>query len=96
MQYLPRDIMVTRVLPSSAAEKIIVYSANQGEGLPWHNHDVTHVTLCKKGKCVVRTEGREDVILTPDSLPKQVTHPAYLKHEIEALEDDTEIVNMFF
>ena len=88
--------MVTRVAPVTGPGKIQIYRANPGEGLPWHNHDVSHITLCRKGSCIVRTEGKEDIVLTPTSMPKQVTHVAYLMHEIEALEDGTEIVNMFF
>lgn len=88
--------MVTRVVPVSPPGNINIYRANQGEGLPWHNHDVSHITLCRKGSCIVRTEGKPDVILTPTSAPKQITHAAYLMHEIEALENGTEIVNMFF
>lgn len=88
--------MVSMIVPSLIVGSIHTYQANKGEGLPWHNHDKSHVTLCSKGSCVVRTEGKEDIVLSPTSMPKQVTHAAYLKHEIEALEDGTEIVNMFF
>lgn len=89
--------MVTQVYPhAQTPDRITFYRANRGEGLPMHNHDKSHITLCKKGSCIIRTEGRPDVILTPTSEIKQVTHPAYLMHEIEALEDGTEIVNMFF
>ena len=88
--------MVKLILPDKIFSGVNIYQANQGEGLPWHNHDKSHTTMCKKGSCVVRTEGKPDVILTPTSTPKQVIHVAYLMHEIEALEDGTEIVNMFF
>jgi quercetin dioxygenase-like cupin family protein len=88
--------MVTQVRPYSMFSGINIYRANLGEGLPWHSHDSSHTTMCRRGSCVVRTEGREDIVLTPDSAIKQVTHMAYLMHEIEALEDGTEIVNMFF
>lgn len=88
--------MVKPVTSITSVSSINVYQANLGEGLSWHNHDNSHTTMCRRGSCIVRTEGKPDVILTPSSNPKQITHVAYLMHEIEALEDGTEIVNMFF
>jgi quercetin dioxygenase-like cupin family protein len=69
-----------------------VYHAQKGEGLPRHEHDYAHLTMCHAGSCVIRKEGIEKVI-------DKYTQPIILKalewHEIEALEDGTVFVNMF-
>ena len=71
---------------------MIVYHANKGEGLPRHEHIYAHLTMCHSGSCVIRKEGIEKVI-------DKNTQPINLReaewHEIEALEDGTEFVNVF-
>ena len=69
-----------------------VFLANNGEGLPRHEHDYSHLTMCHSGSCVIRKEGIEKII-------NKYTQPINLKanewHEIEALEDGTVFVNVF-
>lgn len=69
-----------------------VFLANNGEGLPKHEHDYSHLTMCHSGSCVIRKEGIEKII-------NKYTQPINLKanewHEIEALEDGTVFVNVF-
>jgi hypothetical protein len=69
-----------------------VYHANKGEGLPRHEHNFAHLTMCHAGSCVIRKEGIEKIV-------DKNTQPIILKalewHEIEALEDGTVFVNMF-
>ena len=71
---------------------INIFHANKGEGLPKHTHIYNHVTICNSGSCVVRVEGKELVM-------NKYTQPVNLLggkwHEIEALEDQTVIVNIF-
>lgn len=68
------------------------YHANKGEGLPKHEHQYAHATMCCNGSCVVRKENKE-VILTKDSSPINLVANEW--HEIEALEDGTVFVNIF-
>ena len=68
------------------------YHANKGEGLPKHEHQYAHATMCCSGSCIVRKEGRE-VILTKDDSPVNLIANEW--HEIEALEDGTVFVNIF-
>lgn len=69
-----------------------VYHANKDEGLPRHEHEFPHLTMCHSGSCVVRQENREFVMTkeTP-------AHTFFEKewHEVVALEDNTVIVNIF-
>ena len=69
-----------------------VYHANKGEGLPKHQHQYAHATICHSGSCLVSLEGRSYTI-NKDSIPLNL--PAYEWHEIEALEDNTVFVNIF-
>jgi quercetin dioxygenase-like cupin family protein len=71
---------------------ISVYYANKGDGLPMHEHDYNHATMCNSGSCVVRVKGKE-LILTKLNQPLDL--PANEPHEIEALEDETVFVNVF-
>jgi quercetin dioxygenase-like cupin family protein len=71
---------------------IQIYHANKGEGLPKHNHDVDHLTMCHSGSCIVRKENRE-LVLTKYSTPINLIASEW--HEIEALEDNTIFVNIF-
>ena len=68
------------------------YHANKGEGLPKHEHQYAHATMCCSGSCVVRKENKE-VILTKDSSPVNLIANEW--HEIEALEDGTVFINVF-
>lgn len=68
------------------------YHANKGEGLPKHEHQYAHATMCCSGSCVIRKEGRE-VILTKNDSPVNLIANEW--HEIEALEDGTVFVNIF-
>jgi len=69
-----------------------VYHANKGQGLPRHEHNFAHLTICSAGSCVIRKEGIEKIV-------DKTTQPINLKekewHEIEALEDGTVFVNVF-
>lgn len=69
-----------------------VYHADNGQGLPRHEHAYAHATLCCAGSCVVRKEGRE-LIMTKDTQPVNLVAGEW--HEIEALEDNTVFVNVF-
>lgn len=72
--------------------RLNVYHVNKGEGLPKHEHQWSHLTMCNAGSCYVKKHGKQ-ILLTKDSLP--VDLPANEWHEIEALEDDTVFVNVF-
>ena len=71
---------------------INVYFANKGGGLPFHQHEYSHATMCQVGSCLVKVKGKE-FILTINSQPLDL--PGNEPHEIEALEDGTVFVNMF-
>lgn len=68
-----------------------VFHANMGEGLPRHEHDYAHLTMCHAGSCIVRKEGRS-LVMTKDTKPVNLTAKEW--HEIEALEDGTVFVNV--
>jgi quercetin dioxygenase-like cupin family protein len=69
-----------------------IHYADKGEGLPRHQHEFSHGTVCTAGSCIVRKEGRE-LILTKMSEPLNLVHSEW--HEIEALEDNTVFINVF-
>lgn len=69
-----------------------VYHANAGEGLPRHEHDYPHLTMCLAGACAVRKAGKE-VVLTPASQPVYLVERQW--HEIESLQDGTVFQNVF-
>lgn len=69
-----------------------VYHANNGEGLPRHEHAYSHLTMCHAGSIIVRKEGRE-LVMTKDTQPVNLVENEW--HEIEALEDGTVFVNVF-
>jgi quercetin dioxygenase-like cupin family protein len=69
-----------------------VYHADKGQGLPRHEHDYAHLTMCHFGSCVIRKEGKE-YILNKDTQPTNLVGNEW--HEIEALEDGTVFVNIF-
>lgn len=69
-----------------------VYHVDKGEGLPFHQHEWNHATVCHTGSCLVRVKGKE-LVMTSISQPLDL--PANEPHEIEALEDGTVFVNIF-
>lgn len=69
-----------------------IYHVSKGEGLPKHQHQYAHATVCHNGSCLVSLEGRSYTI-NKDSIPLNL--PANEWHEIEALEDNTVFVNIF-
>lgn len=69
-----------------------VFHVSKGYGLPHHQHNYSHATICHNGSCVIRMEGKERVI---DKHSGAFNLPAGQWHEIEALEDDTVFVNVF-
>ena len=71
---------------------INIFHCNKSDGLPKHNHDFSHLTICHAGSCIVRKEGRE-LVMTKDTQPVNLTAAEW--HEIEALEDGTVFVNVF-
>lgn len=72
--------------------QINVYHANQGEGLPRHEHSYSHATVCHSGSCVIRKENLE-LVMTKETQPVNLKAAEW--HEIEALEDGTVFVNIF-
>lgn len=71
---------------------ISVYHADKGQGLPRHQHDYSHASMCNAGSCLVSLEGRS---YTVDKNSQPLNLPAGEWHEIEALEDGTVFVNVF-
>jgi hypothetical protein len=72
--------------------QVNVYHANKGEGLPKHDHEFAHLTMCHAGSCIVRKENKQ-LVMTKDTQPVNLV--AHEWHEIEALEDGTVFVNIF-
>jgi quercetin dioxygenase-like cupin family protein len=71
---------------------INVYHANKGQGLPRHEHNYAHLTMCHAGSCLVTKEGKS-LTMTKDTQPVDLIADGW--HEIEALEDGTVFVNVF-
>lgn len=69
-----------------------VYHANNGEGLPKHEHTFSHLTFCHSGSCLVRNE-RRSLVMNKDTQPVNLLANEW--HDIEALEDGTVFVNVF-
>ena len=69
-----------------------VYHENKGEGLPRHEHNFSHLTLCHAGSCLVQKENRE-LVMTKNTQPVNLLANEW--HDIEALEDETIFVNVF-
>lgn len=72
--------------------RLNVYHANVGEGLPRHEHDYPHLTMCMAGACEVRKSGKS-LLLTPKSQPVYLLGREW--HEIEAVQDGTVFQNVF-
>lgn len=69
-----------------------IFHANKGEGLPRHEHDYSHLTMCFAGSCMLRKANKE-LVITKDSQPVNFIGGEW--HEIEALEDGTVFLNSF-
>jgi len=89
-------MMVAQIAPKHSlaydGARLNIFHAKKGEGLPKHEHEFAHLTMCHAGSCIVRKEGRE---LIMDCQTTPVNLVANEWHEIEALEDDTVFVNVF-
>ena len=88
--------MTTTIFPKHQVTydgaNVNVYHANKGQGLPRHEHEYAHLTMCHAGSCVIRKEGIEKII---DKNTQPINLKAAEWHEIEALEDGTVFVNVF-
>ena len=71
--------------------KVSEFWLNKGEGLPKHEHNFNHLSMCILGSCVIRKEN-VNFVLTPEKEAVDLTAKEW--HEIEALEDNTIIVNI--
>jgi quercetin dioxygenase-like cupin family protein len=71
---------------------INIYHANKGEGIPKHEHNYAHLTMCHSGSCYIRKENKEVVIVKETQPINLIAHEW---HEIEAAEDGTVFVNLF-
>jgi quercetin dioxygenase-like cupin family protein len=71
--------------------RISDFIANKGQGLPRHEHIYSHGVFCGAGSCVIRKENLELVLTSKDDA---VVLSANQWHEIEALEDNTVIINI--
>ena len=71
---------------------IRTYHANKSEGIPFHSHEYSHVTICMNGSCKLTQEDKS-VVVNKDSTPVNLLAGKW--HEIEALEDGTVFVNVF-
>ena len=69
-----------------------VYHANNGDGLPRHQHIYAHLVMVHAGSCLVTKEGKS-LTMTKDTQPVNLVANEW--HEIEALEDSTVFVNVF-
>lgn len=67
------------------------YLLNTGEGLPKHDHPHNHSTMCVTGSYVVRKQNVERVLTPQDTVVDLVANEW---HELEALEDNTIVINM--
>lgn len=73
--------------------EIAVFHANKGEGLPMHGHSYSHVTMCNSGSCLVTLENGKSIVMTKETQPVNLL--AGVKHQLEAIEDNTVFVNVF-
>jgi quercetin dioxygenase-like cupin family protein len=80
-----------------AGAQINVYNVNKGEGLPKHQHEFSHATMCNSGSCIVRVDdlngGFKEYLIDKNSKPLNLSFHKW--HEIEAVEDNTVFVNIF-
>jgi hypothetical protein len=89
-------VEVIRIEPAHSfvydGARMNIFHASKGEGLPKHDHNFAHGTVCMSGSCMVRKEGKEVVI---DKFTQPLNLVANEWHEIEALEDNTVFCNVF-
>ncbi len=64
-----------------------------GEGLPWHSHDEAHLTACISGSCIVRIENQQDTMMCSNT--PSIILPPKIPHEIEALDSETIVINIY-
>jgi quercetin dioxygenase-like cupin family protein len=69
-----------------------IFHANKGQGLPKHDHNFAHATMCMAGSCWIRKEGKE-VLINKNTQPFNLVANEW--HEIEAAEDGTVFCNLF-
>ncbi len=86
------ELIAPRFIVTQDGATLNVFHANKGEGLPRHEHDYAHLTMCNAGSCIVRKEGRE-LVMNKTTQPVNLVAAEW--HEIEALEDGTVFVNVF-
>jgi len=86
-----KAVFPTHVFHYAKATMNVIH-AEAGEGIPMHQHDYNHATVCHAGSCIVRVKGRE-IIMHPGTQPLDL--PANIPHSIEALEDGTVFTNIF-
>ena len=67
------------------------YLLKKGEGLPAHQHTYNHATMCLLGSCVIRKENVEIILHAKDDALDLIANQW---HEIEALEDNTIVINI--
>jgi len=89
--------MITNLLPTYSFDyentKTHVYHAKiVGEGLPKHEHTISHLTYCVQGKCAIR---KENLYLEIDKYHTPVKLKANEWHSIEAIEPDSIFINVF-
>lgn len=88
--------MVNSVIPKFSVVQngttLNIYHANKGEGLPKHEHQYSHLTMCFAGSCLVSKQGKS-IVANKDTKPINLLGNQW--HEIEALEDGTVFVNVF-
>lgn len=69
-----------------------IYTCAQGQGLPRHEHDYGHMTVCLAGSLIIRKQNIERTITVEDGAfwlkPKEW-------HELEAAENGTVFENSF-
>ena len=71
--------------------QVAQYLLNTGEGLPKHEHIFNHSTMCVLGSCVIKKENVEIILHAKDNAIDLIANQW---HEIEALEDNTIIINI--
>jgi quercetin dioxygenase-like cupin family protein len=69
-----------------------VIHANEGEGIPKHEHAYSHLTMVHSGRLLVTKDGKR-LEMTKDTQPVNLIAGEW--HELEALEDGTVFVNVF-
>jgi quercetin dioxygenase-like cupin family protein len=73
-------------LINNGDERVDMYKANKGYGMPLHSHSEKHSVLCKEGSCIIKINNKENIINKNSGI---IDLPANNPHEIEAVEDNT-------